>query len=80
MADSALPKRKTIRTGLGILLLVLGGYSIYTTLAPSPGMARASTYGELVVMLLVGAALAGGGAIMIIAGTRRQRSKLEDPY
>ena len=78
MADSALPKRKTIRTGLGILLLVLGGYSIYTT--PSPGMARASNYGELVVMLLVGAALAGGGAIMIIAGTRRQRSKLEDPY
>jgi len=80
MADSTPQKPKPIRTGLGILLLVLGGYSIYTTLAPSPGMARAGNYGELAIMLLVGAALAGGGAIMIIAGTRRQRSKLEDPH
>jgi hypothetical protein len=61
-------------------LLVLGAYSIYATLAPSPGMARASNYGELVVMLLVGAALAAGGAIMIIAGIRRQRSKEELPH
>jgi hypothetical protein len=75
MADPSPQKPKPVRTGLGVLLLVLEGYSIYTTLAPSPGMARASNYGELAVMLLVGAALASGGAIMIIAGTRGQRSK-----
>ena len=54
MGEDPKTRRKPIRTGLGILLLVLGGHSIHTTLVPSRGMLRPDNAGELGVMLVVG--------------------------
>ena len=74
VANSA-PKRS--RIGLGIVLVLAGLYSGYTTLEPSPEMARASNTGELVVMLLVAVALALGGLYLIVE-SRQKPAKSQD--
>lgn len=74
VANSA-PKRS--RIGLGIVLVLVGLYSGYTTLAPSSGMARASNAGQLVAMLLFALALALGGLYLIV-GSRQKPVRSQD--
>lgn len=79
MNDEPKPARRTIRIGLGVLILAFGVRSLYTTLIPSAGMLRPDNAGELAVMLVVGAALTGAGLFLIIQGQWRIKETAQDP-
>jgi hypothetical protein len=72
--SEAPPQRKTIRTGLGVLLLVLGLPGLHSTLFPGPRDQRANNTGELTGMLAVDMGFVGGGVYLIVMGIRRQHA------
>jgi len=73
MGEAQPVRRKTIRTGLGVLLLALSLRGFWTTIHPGPGDERAENGGELAGMLCVDLALLGGGVYLVAEGRRRQR-------
>lgn len=79
MGDASPQKRRPIRTGLGILLMVLGADGLYTLFRPAPGMMRPDNSTEFAVMLLVPLAVAIWGVVMIATSVRRQKRTGSDP-
>jgi hypothetical protein len=76
MADPKRPRRKTIRIGLGVLLLVLGIRGFWSTIHPGPADPvdlRPANQGEWVGMLSVGLVFIGFGVYLIVDGMRRRR-------
>lgn len=66
-------RRKPIRTGLGILLLILGLHGVITTLIPMRGYLRPANEAELAAMLFVDLSLLCGGIYLVVEGVSRGR-------
>lgn len=75
MSDSPKAPRKPIRTGLGILLAILGLYGTMTTLVPLRGYLRPANRGELTGMLFVDGLLLCGGIYLIVEGVSARRNQ-----
>jgi hypothetical protein len=72
MMEPATSKRKSGRTGRGVLLVAIGAIGLYTLLKPSPTMMRPANQVQFATMFLVPLALAIWGVVIIVNGLRRQ--------